>query len=336
MFLMFRYALVAILVGSMTVNPAWAYYGMDCGCSAVESEPVVTSDDCAACGAEVDTAAEVACDSVVPCESCEPCTKAIEQVEESAVDYADCGCEGANEGAPIEAQPVEAPKHPEQLPVQDPKPVADAPVTPPATTVPPVTTEKPLPPANVITPAEPATTTPAAPVETAPPVETPPPVETTPPVETPSEPPAEEADDLFGEPAAESTPPAEESTADEAPAEDPATEESPAEESTEFAAPADDPLEDFFNAVPRPNALQVAGGLESQIHRTWTDNTGKYRCEARLVSVELDEVVLHKADGQPKRVPLVRLSDADLTFVHEQVVAKREMLAQSGLKLADR
>ena len=146
----------------------------------------------------------------------------------------------------------------------------------------------------------------------------------------PTETESESVDELFDSPATdpapapETTPPAEEPAAEES--ED--TEES--EEKADEPAEEKDPLDDFFSDVPRPAALSAPGGLESNSHRTWTDNTAKYHCEARLVSVTPREVVLAKANGQLKTVSLRRLSDADLTFVHEQVVAKRELLARQN------
>ncbi len=148
--------------------------------------------------------------------------------------------------------------------------------------------------------------------------------------ETPAVTESDSMDDLFSTPATdpapapETTPPAEEPAADESQKK----EAEPAEEK--------DPLEDFFSDAGQPAALSVPGGLDSNSHRQWTDNTGNYHCQARLVSVTRHEIVLSKSDGQLKTVSLRRLSDEDLKFVHGQVVAKREVLARqsSNEKLA--
>lgn len=305
-----RYAVVALLIGALVANPAWAFYGyntfsssgVDCGC--YQPEPPCCSDCCSAC--------EPACDS-------SPCAG------ESAAEPACCGATVMEEPQPAEARPRKALSKPtmpaDPSPANLPEPRAEemAPPTPPVTPAQPA----PQPAAPAAEPAEQPATAPPVTEPTAPSMEEEPaPLETPP----PSEP--TETDDLFGEPspAPESTPPA-----DEPETEEPAAEEPPAEESeTEEAPPADeeDPLEDFFNAVPRPSTLQVAGGLESKSLRTWVDNSGKYRCEARLLSADPQEIVLLKSSGEQKHVSLQRLSNADLEFVHAQVVAKREMLAK--------
>jgi hypothetical protein len=198
---------------------------------------------------------------------------------------------------------------------------------------PPVVTEKPAPqsvtPAPV-TPAAPAETPSVAPVEPdkpqpAAPAEPEPANEMPATEETPLESKTEEMGDSFSVPPATPTP-APEATP---PAEEPETEE-PEEKEEEEPKQEKDSLEDFFNAVPRPSTLKVAGGFQSDSHRTWTDNTGKYHCQARLVSVNSHEAVLSKADGKLKTVALRRLSDEDLQFVHAQVVVKQEMLARQS------
>lgn len=52
--------------------------------------------------------------------------------------------------------------------------------------------------------------------------------------------------------------------------------------------------------------------------RTWTDNTGQFRIEARLVSVQGGAVTLQRADGRSLNVPLDRLSPADQNYVRLQ------------------
>lgn len=144
--------------------------------------------------------------------------------------------------------------------------------------------------------------------------------------EKPSEMEPEDIDDLFSTPAADPAP-APEATP---PAESPAIDESEEKETEPAEVDEKDPLDDFFSDARQPAVLSTPGGLDSNSHRQWTDNTGKYHCEARLVSVTRQEIVLSKADGQLKTVSLRRLSDEDLKFVHGQVVAKREVLARQS------
>jgi len=90
--------------------------------------------------------------------------------------------------------------------------------------------------------------------------------------------------------------------------------------------PAD--LEDLFGYQEAPQQLRRVGGLESLETKTWTDDTGKFQCDARLLRTTSSAVVLVKPNGYRATVPMKRLSEADLRFVHQQVVAKRAMLAQ--------
>ena len=132
--------------------------------------------------------------------------------------------------------------------------------------------------------------------------------------EQPAESTEEAADDsfdnMFDEPMEETEEPA------------PATEE-PAEESDDF--------DDLFGKADVPAGLLVAGGLQSNELRRWTDNTGRYHCQARLVSLSPGEVVIEKHDGTVKRVELRRLSQDDVRFVYGQVVAQREHIANRAL-----
>lgn len=102
--------------------------------------------------------------------------------------------------------------------------------------------------------------------------------------------------------------------------------EAPAEgaEQSESEEADDTPdLDNLFNAVPADEPLKSAGGLQSTAMRLWTDRSGNHQCEARLVRVTTRAVVLQNAGSEQLEVPLVRLSDADLQFVHQQVVAYR-------------
>ena len=133
-----------------------------------------------------------------------------------------------------------------------------------------------------------------------------------PPMEEPAEQPDDSFDELFSEPA-----PEESESTDET--------EEPAESDE-----SDDLLDDLFGGIEVPAALLADGGLRSGNYRTWTDNTAKYHCQARLLGVAQGEIQIAKSDGKVKRVPLRRLSEPDLKFVYGQVVAYRELLALQG------
>jgi len=49
--------------------------------------------------------------------------------------------------------------------------------------------------------------------------------------------------------------------------------------------------------------------------RMWTDKSGKFKIEAKLLAKTADKVVLQKRDGEPLTVPTASLSQADLDFL---------------------
>ena len=67
--------------------------------------------------------------------------------------------------------------------------------------------------------------------------------------------------------------------------------------------------------------------------RTWTDNTGEFQTEARLVEILTDSVRLFKANGRYSNVPMHRLSSADLDYV--QMVARATQNGQVKLARAN-
>ena len=88
-------------------------------------------------------------------------------------------------------------------------------------------------------------------------------------------------------------------------------------------------LEDLFgdppatvaktSPTPAPAAAPVATPtVNKDGMRLWTDNTGKYRVTARLVSVSKTHVRLLKDTGKFTTVSFERLSRADLAFVLSQ------------------
>jgi hypothetical protein len=65
-----------------------------------------------------------------------------------------------------------------------------------------------------------------------------------------------------------------------------------------------------------PFGMNRAPGL-----RTWSDASGQYRLQARLVSVQNNVVRLCDANGKYFRVAIDRLSTADRQFVRSQTAA---------------
>jgi hypothetical protein len=210
----------------------------------------------------------------------------------------------AEEPMPMEPPPVAEP------PAEEP---ADELFAPPAETAPPPAT----PPAEVPAETPPAETEPTNDLfgvgtEEAAPAETPPaePADT-----APAEEPAEEPTDtdLFGGAAEEE--------ATDAPAEEtPAEEEAPAEEAT---PPAAEETEDEGGLFEFGAILGEPGGLASGEMRQWVDNTGQYSVNGRLVRFLDGKVRLLKENGRTTTVPLSRLSQSDLEFVHRQASAQQ-------------
>lgn len=106
--------------------------------------------------------------------------------------------------------------------------------------------------------------------------------------------------------------PAEKPAPAEPASEEPATDEAaddafkPAEPAEQPAAPSDDPFGSARLDLPR---------------RAWTDDTGEYTIEARLLVVLDGKVRLLKDTGRTTTVPMDRLSAADRQYV-DHVVAQ--------------
>jgi hypothetical protein len=77
--------------------------------------------------------------------------------------------------------------------------------------------------------------------------------------------------------------------------------------------------EDLF-VEPADAARIAAAETPIDSMRVWTDNTGKFRVNARLVVVGPKHVRLLKDNGRFTTVPFSRLSQSDLAFVHAQAV----------------
>jgi hypothetical protein len=146
------------------------------------------------------------------------------------------------------------------------------------------------------------------------------------PTETPAAPAEDEGelDDLFSAPAEEE---ATEPTEPAVPAEEaaPAEEAVPAEDEKE----EDSSFEDLFSNVDK--VLPETGGLASAGLRRWVDNTGEFSCRGRLLDVRNGRAKLLKDNGRTTTVPLDRLSQADLEFVHRQASAQHAAADQTVL-----
>jgi hypothetical protein len=98
--------------------------------------------------------------------------------------------------------------------------------------------------------------------------------------------------------------------------------------------------DDPFAPVKKPEAKPTALAAESPARRatppaadlrldgegrlptrTWTDNSGQYRVQGRLILILDGKVRLLKESGRTTTVPLDRLSPADLNYV-ERVIAQ--------------
>jgi hypothetical protein len=86
-------------------------------------------------------------------------------------------------------------------------------------------------------------------------------------------------------------------------------------DSTQASADAAPPSEELPLETVSPSATED--------FRTWTDSTGEYRVEARLVSVENGMARLLKKNGKYTSVPVARLSKTDAEFIRRWAAAPR-------------
>ncbi len=61
--------------------------------------------------------------------------------------------------------------------------------------------------------------------------------------------------------------------------------------------------------------------------RHWSDNTGTYQIEGRLIAILDGHVRVLKSTGKTTTVPMRRLSDADRKYVEEVII--RQKVAES-------
>jgi hypothetical protein len=125
----------------------------------------------------------------------------------------------------------------------------------------------------------------------------------------PEQPASDPLDDLFS--------PAE-STDEPAPKQDETKEEKPAESET-F-----DPFS--HNELPTLEIVLADAEL-----RSWSDRQTVEHCQAKLISVTTEGIFVTKASGEMLEINFTDLSDADLNFVRNQVLAQRDLLAPTQL-----
>lgn len=92
--------------------------------------------------------------------------------------------------------------------------------------------------------------------------------------------------------------------------------------------------DDLFDISRVRRVLEEPGGWSSEQLRSWSDTSGTYRCDAHMVAVSPDGIVLDRADGVTVRVAYGALSVADLQFVHRQIEARQKQLAADGAAFA--
>jgi hypothetical protein len=116
----------------------------------------------------------------------------------------------------------------------------------------------------------------------------------------------------------------------------PAAKDAAAPASKEGTAPDAAPAKPEDAPQPKPAANDDPFGAVRPIgqpQRLWTDNTGKFRVEAKLVEIAPTHVRLLKDNGRHATVPMNRLSGVDRQFV-ERLAA--QMKSDTNEKLAGR
>jgi hypothetical protein len=71
------------------------------------------------------------------------------------------------------------------------------------------------------------------------------------------------------------------------------------------------------NVDPSLLATAASGPVSDGTYRTWTDDSGTFRIEAKYLATDGEKVRLAKKDGREISVPINRLSQADRQFVEE-------------------
>lgn len=83
--------------------------------------------------------------------------------------------------------------------------------------------------------------------------------------------------------------------------------------------------------LPLLAALSIVSAQSPDEYRTWTDNTGKFKVEAKFVKLENDKVELKRKDnGESVTLPLSRFSKADAEIVKKLVAKLADPKPSSG------
>ena len=59
--------------------------------------------------------------------------------------------------------------------------------------------------------------------------------------------------------------------------------------------------------------------------RTWSDSTGRFKIDAKLVCADDSEISLLKSDGKQVTIPLEKMSEADQTFINSFLTAEKAL-----------
>jgi hypothetical protein len=135
----------------------------------------------------------------------------------------------------------------------------------------------------------------------------------------------EEAPQTSG--AAETTPaePAAAATADEQPAAAP--EEAPADPPGADEPSVTPDYDELFPPSSATGVLSAPGGWASDTTRPWSDVSGRHMATGRVTRVAPNQVVLLGDDGLARTLSYAELSSEDLSFLRDQVQARRARLA---------
>lgn len=100
------------------------------------------------------------------------------------------------------------------------------------------------------------------------------------------------------------------------------------EDETKEEKPAESETFDPFSHNELPTLEIVLADAEL---RSWSDRQAVEHCQAKLVSVTTEGIFVTKASGEMLELSFAELSDSDLNFVHNQVLAQRDLLAPTQL-----
>lgn len=105
-------------------------------------------------------------------------------------------------------------------------------------------------------------------------------------------------------------------------------EPAPKQDETKEEKPAESDVFDPFghNELPSLEIVLADAGL-----RSWSNRDSVEHCRAKLISVTTEGIFVTKASGEMLEINFTALSDDDLIFVRNQVLAQRDLLAPTQL-----